>query len=150
MWYAQEEYWTSLAEHNIGEKELMLYDRIALERHDHTATKAERTQNTKHWVLCLNADGPQGRYIQVNKFVNVESKNSKAEKKTLGSVFIFNIAVARLTMANELEFMAFHIILVVISVSWKEFQKIDGRVDSTPTNTAHTARDNTIMRMEQG
>ena len=34
------------------------YDRIALERHDYTATKAERIQNTQHRVLCLNADGP--------------------------------------------------------------------------------------------
>ena len=34
------------------------------------------------------------------------------------------------TMANELELMAAHIIreMVVISVSWKEFQKIDGSV----------------------
>ena len=47
-----------MAEHNIGEKEIMLYDRIALERHDHTATRAERLQNAKHWVLRLNAHGP--------------------------------------------------------------------------------------------
>ena len=41
-WYDQEEYRKSLAEHNIGEKEVMRFDRIALERHDYTATKAER------------------------------------------------------------------------------------------------------------
>ena len=39
--------------------EVMLFDRIALERHDYTATKAERLQNAKHWILRLNADGPQ-------------------------------------------------------------------------------------------
>ena len=39
---------TILAEHNIGEQEVMLYDRIALERHDYTATKAERIHNTEH------------------------------------------------------------------------------------------------------
>ena len=44
-WYEQEGYRKSLAEHNIGEKEFMLFDRIALERHDETATKAERLQN---------------------------------------------------------------------------------------------------------
>ena len=49
----------SLAEHNIGEKEVMLFDRIALERHDYTATKAERLQNAKHCILRLSADGPQ-------------------------------------------------------------------------------------------
>ena len=43
----------------IGEKEIMLYDRIALERHDFSATRAERLQNAKHWILRLNADGPQ-------------------------------------------------------------------------------------------
>ena len=48
-----------MAEHNIGEKEVMLYDLKALERHDYTATRAERLQNAKHWVLRLNADGPQ-------------------------------------------------------------------------------------------
>ena len=37
----------------------MLFDRIALERHDDTATKGERLQNAKHWNLRLNADGPQ-------------------------------------------------------------------------------------------
>ena len=44
---------------NIGEKKIMHYDRIALERHDYTATRADRLQNAKHWVLRLNADGPQ-------------------------------------------------------------------------------------------
>ena len=43
----------------LAEKEIMLYDGIALERHDHTATRAERLQNAKHWVLRLSADGPQ-------------------------------------------------------------------------------------------
>ena len=37
----------------------MFYDRIALERHDFSATRAERLQNAKHWILRLNADGPQ-------------------------------------------------------------------------------------------
>ena len=58
-WYEQEGYRRALAEHNIGEKEVMLFDRIALERHDRTATKAERLQNAKHWILRLNADGLQ-------------------------------------------------------------------------------------------
>ena len=37
----------------------MLFDCIALERHDCTATRAERLQNVKHWILRLSADGPQ-------------------------------------------------------------------------------------------
>ena len=48
-----------MAEHNIGEKEVMLFDRIACERHDFSATRAERSQDAKHWILRLSADGPQ-------------------------------------------------------------------------------------------
>ena len=33
-WYAEEGYKMSLADHYIGEKEIILYDRIALGRHD--------------------------------------------------------------------------------------------------------------------
>ena len=58
-WYAQERYRDSLAKHNVGEKEIMFFDRIALERHYYTATRAERLQNAQNWVLRLNADGPQ-------------------------------------------------------------------------------------------
>ena len=55
-WKAQESYRTSSANHNIGEKEIMLCDQIALENHDYIATKAERIQHSKHWVLSINAD----------------------------------------------------------------------------------------------
>ena len=58
-WKAQESYRTSLAKHDICEKEILLYHEIALENHDYTATKAERIQNSKHWVLSINAEGPQ-------------------------------------------------------------------------------------------
>ena len=68
-WYAEASYRSSLAEHNIGEKEIILYDRIALERHDYTVTRAERLQNAKRWVLRLNADGPQKPLRQRSDFV---------------------------------------------------------------------------------
>ena len=58
-WYEQEGYRMSLAGHNIGEKEVMFFDRIDLERHDCTATRAERLQKANHWILRLNAGGPQ-------------------------------------------------------------------------------------------
>ena len=58
-WKAQESYWTLSAKHNIGEKEIMLYDQIALENDDYIATKAERIENSKHRVLLINADGRQ-------------------------------------------------------------------------------------------
>ena len=43
----------------IWEQHIMLFDRIALEKHRYTAIKAERIQNSKHWILTLNAEGPQ-------------------------------------------------------------------------------------------
>ena len=58
-WKEQESYRTSLAKHNIGEKEIMLHDQIALDNHDFKATKADRKHNSKHWVLSINAEGPQ-------------------------------------------------------------------------------------------
>ena len=51
-WYEQEEYRKSLAEHDIGEREVMLFDRIVLERHDYSyesRTVAER-QNIGFFV----------------------------------------------------------------------------------------------------
>ena len=35
------------------------YDQLALERHDYTATKAERIRYSQKWVLSLNAEGKQ-------------------------------------------------------------------------------------------
>ena len=66
--------------------------------------------------------------------------NTECTEKPAGNIFIFffNFAVA-----NELEFTATYIIweMVVISVSWKEFQKIDrGVCTITPMNTVHTAQ----------
>ena len=72
-WYEQQGYRKSLAEHNIGEREVMLFDRIALERHDFSDTKAERLQNAKHWILRLNADLPQKPLRQRPEF-DVASK----------------------------------------------------------------------------
>ena len=58
-WYADEEYRKSLWAVEYGEQQIMLFDRIALEKHHYTVTKAERIQNSKHWILTLNAEGPQ-------------------------------------------------------------------------------------------
>ena len=69
-WQEQQGYRRSLVEHNIGEEKIMLYDCIAVERHDYTATRVERLQNAKHWVLRLNADGPQKPLRQRQEFVD--------------------------------------------------------------------------------
>ena len=67
-WYEQEGDRKTSAEHNIGEKEVMLFDCIAVEKYDCTTTKAERLQNAKHWIPRLNADGPQMRLRQRPEF----------------------------------------------------------------------------------
>ena len=37
----------------------MAFDKIALEDHSRVATRSERIQNSKHWILRLNQDGVQ-------------------------------------------------------------------------------------------
>ena len=52
----QQSYRSSLKDHDTGEQEVIIYDRHALERHDYTATKAERKRYSENWVLTLNAE----------------------------------------------------------------------------------------------
>ena len=58
-WYACDEYRKSLSDIGWREHHLMLYNRIALEKHIYVATRAERIQKSKHWILTLIAEGPQ-------------------------------------------------------------------------------------------
>ena len=55
--YADEEHRKSLPAIGRKEHHIMLYDRIAVEKHIYVATRAERTQNSKHWILTINAEG---------------------------------------------------------------------------------------------
>ena len=58
-WHEQESYRSSLKDHDIGEQEVIIYDRLALERDDCTATKVERMRYSQNWVLTVNAEGKQ-------------------------------------------------------------------------------------------
>ena len=58
-WFASESYRNSLSDIGWREKHIMLYDRIAVEKHIYVATRAERIQNSKHSILTINAEGPQ-------------------------------------------------------------------------------------------
>ena len=58
-WQEQESYRSSLKDQDIGEQEVIIYARLALERHDKTATKAERMRYSQDWVLTVNAEGKQ-------------------------------------------------------------------------------------------
>ena len=56
-WHNDYEYGTSLSE--IAEEQIIEDDKRSLEDHSCVATRSERIQNTKHWVLRLNQDGAQ-------------------------------------------------------------------------------------------
>ena len=56
-WYADEENIKSLSATGWKEHHLRMHDRIAAEKHICTATRAERFQNSKHWILTINAEG---------------------------------------------------------------------------------------------
>ena len=55
----QESHQSSLKDYDVGEKEIIIYDQLSLERHDFSATKAERIRYSQKWVLSLNAEGKQ-------------------------------------------------------------------------------------------
>ena len=57
----------------------MLLHRAALWRHDYTATRAERLQNARHWVLRLDADGPREPLRQRPEFVNAVKQRLKLQ-----------------------------------------------------------------------
>ena len=58
-WCASQTQRDSLYAIGWREKHIMLYDRIAVEKHIYVATRAERIQNSKHWIITLSAEGPQ-------------------------------------------------------------------------------------------
>ena len=98
-WYEQEDYRQSLAEHKIGEKQVMLFHRIALERRDYTATKDERRQNAKRLILRLNADGPQKPLRQRQEFAVafffLKKKTFKCQTLTWGNTTISETDTSR-------------------------------------------------------
>ena len=192
-------YRRSLAEHDIGEKEITLHDRIALERHDYTVTRFERQQKAKRGV---DADGPQNALQQRREFavalkrclkmqdtrlalteqtlipIHPQHQQRQRQNQQFEEGENFDCFVDRKNgwcieeshgktrpQRLHLQFCSgqlrngkrvgvhvnFHIIwaMVVISVSWKEFQKINGGVDSTPVNTAHAAQHSLFTSAER-
>ena len=62
-WYGDEEYRKSLSAIGWKEHHIMLYDRIGVEKHIYIATRAERIQNSKHWILTNSAEGLSNQSI---------------------------------------------------------------------------------------
>ena len=59
------------------EKHIMLYDRIVLEKHSYVATRAERIQNSKHWIITLNKEGPQPPLNQRPDFAQAKREGNR-------------------------------------------------------------------------
>ena len=51
-WYACDEHRKSLSDIGWREHHIIFYDMIALEKHDYTATRAERIQILENWILA--------------------------------------------------------------------------------------------------
>ena len=60
------------ATHRWIQEQIIEHDKIALEDHSNVATKPERIQNTKHWVLRLNQDGAQQPLNQRHDFAQAK------------------------------------------------------------------------------
>ena len=58
-WLSDDRYRKSLSDIGWTAKDIVLFDRMALENHSYVATEAERIQNSEHWILKLNQDGAQ-------------------------------------------------------------------------------------------
>ena len=43
----------------LEKKKSCFTTKLRLEKHEHTAMKAERIRNSKYWVISINAEGPQ-------------------------------------------------------------------------------------------
>ena len=58
-WRNDYKYRKSLSDVGWTDQHIMLHDRISLENHSYVATRAERIQNSEHWILKLKQDGAQ-------------------------------------------------------------------------------------------
>ena len=64
-WYADADCRKSLSDIGWREHHIMLYDRVALEKHIYKATRAERIQIANNWILRANSEG--GTQLPLNR-----------------------------------------------------------------------------------
>ena len=60
-WLSCERFRKSWSDNGWKESDITDIDKIALENHKYTATRAERIRHSEHRILKLNQDGPQQR-----------------------------------------------------------------------------------------
>ena len=72
-WYASESYRKSISAIGWREHHILLYDRIALEKHFYKATGAERIQMANNWILTATSEvGPHLPLDQRPDFVQAK------------------------------------------------------------------------------
>ena len=64
-WYGDADYRKSLCDIGWREHHIILYDRIALEKHVYKATRAERIQIANNWIVTANSE--EGTQLPLNQ-----------------------------------------------------------------------------------
>ena len=144
-WKAQESYRTSLAKHDIGEKEIIPYDQIALERHDSTAARAERHQNSKHWVISINAEGPQTTSTTTPRLCQSKKKNVSARRVYGGNKPALQTNSSEQTMREnpnqQIEGSEDHDYVVDWTTGWKWYKEQQGNLPHTSSSSSSSWQD---------
>ena len=127
-WYASESYRT-LSTIGWKEKHIMLYDWIALEKHFYVATRVERNQSSKHWILTLGKEGPQQPLIQRLDFAQAKRECKRLHDEHLARTQEECRTIPRSHQSGEGWY--FGGIEVLAIRFWKGFSNIwnDGRED---------------------
>ena len=84
-WYSRDKYRNSLPSIGWTEKDIMLFDRFALENHSYVATKAERIQNSKRWILTRNKEGAQQPQYQRPDFAQAKRECKRLHDEHVAS-----------------------------------------------------------------
>ena len=82
-WHGERDYRASLEATGLTENDIILFDRIAMEKHYCSPTKAESIQKSKHWILTLNAEGPQQPLNQRPDFAQAKRECKRLDDEHL-------------------------------------------------------------------
>ena len=80
-WLSDYRYKDSLTRIGWTEKDIMLFDRLALENHKYVARRAERIRHSEHWSEKWNQDGPQQPLNQRPDFAQAKRECKRLHDK---------------------------------------------------------------------
>ena len=76
-WHADADYRKSLCDIGWREHHIILYDRIALEKHIYKATRAQKIQITNNWILTVNSE--EGTQLPLNQRPDFSSSEKRMQ-----------------------------------------------------------------------